>query len=702
MENARISHIGNDFVTDAAEVPLLQGIRDTASALCRSAHACAQETFADEAAADSGVGGESKQVRFAVYRSARLLSQQGDRIAAELGAALVLRVQQVLGPRTAAPTPHRVPLSLVDENQLDTAILMATLAAPALTLHQKLLELVGEALHARGAGASAADIGQALGPAGILEIYVGCVDPLSLEPEVRVLALRAFEKCVLRKLDLLYRQLLRQIDAAAPPEEPAPDVAAQADDPAVVETAGAEALDSMLTLLAGRHRASSVRDADKRPWSRRELLAALRTLQRHDEAADAPPLLERLRRELAGGSDSAAERRRIDDIDSAVVDLVELVFDLVVHNDDVPQPCQALLRRLKPAYVRVAFLDRKLFLSRQHPARCLLDEITGNAATAGGPADAQGQGQVHDHIRAIVERVLNEFDEDLALFGRVLEEFRSETQKHRARAEASEARSVQAAQGRERLAQAWHAVVDCIEPLLAEPRVHELLADFLRRPWAQFLALVHLSGGTDAPAWRENVAVARRLIELSSDGGDAHSRADRVTEASRELVPLIACGLSRVGYQSKDVSVLWVALWRVIVRPDSDVAHTGLRPILLQGPTTQTALIHLDVAAPATIEAPADVAKQPSLPEGLVVGRWLQIRRDDGAAERFKLGWIGVVRRKYLFVDRNGRRAMELDAQSLAELFADGRASLVDSDSRMSGAINDVYRRLGAETTTGT
>lgn len=701
MENARISHVENDFATAAAEVPLLQGIRDTASALCRSAHACAQETFADEAAADSGVGGESKQVRFAVYRSARLLSQQGDRIAGELGAALVLRVQQVLGPRTAAAPPHRVPLSLVDENQLDTAILMATLAAPALTLHQKLLELVSEALHTRGAGAGAADISQALGPAAILEIYVSCVDPLSLEPEVRVLALRAFEKCVLRKLDLLYRQLLRQIDAAAPPEEPAPDVTADADDPGVAETAGAEALDSMLTLLAGRHRASNARDADKRPWSRRELLAALRTLQRHDEAADAPPLLERLRQELAGGSDSAAERRRIDDIDSAVVDLVELVFDLVVHHDDVPQPCQVLLRRLKPAYVRVAFLDRKLFLSRQHPARCLLDEVTGNAATAGGSADAHGQ--VHEHIRALVERVLAEFDEDLALFGRVLEEFRSETQKHRARAEASEARSVQAAQGRERLAQAWHAVVDCVEPLLAEPRVHELLADFLRRPWAQFLALVHLAGGTDAPAWRENVAVARRLVELSSDGGDTHSRADRVTEASRELVPLIARGLSRVGYQSKDVSVLWVALWRVIVRPDSDVAHTGPRPILLQGPTTQTALKHLDITAPAAVEAPAaDVAKQPPLPAGLVVGRWLQIRRDDGATERFKLGWIGVVRRKYLFVDRNGRRAMELDEQSLAELFADGRASLVDSDSRMSGAINDVYRRLGAESTAGT
>ena len=695
MENARTSHPADDFAAAAAEIPLLQGLRDTACALCRSAHACAQETFAGEAAADDGVGGESKQIRFAVYRSARLLSQQGDRIAGELGAALVLRVQQVLGPRSAAPPPRRGPLSLVDESQLDTAILMATLTAPALTLHQRLLGLVSEALHARSAGASSADIGQALGPAGILEIYVSCIDPLSLEPEVRVLALRAFEKCVLRKLDLLYRQLLRLLGTAAPSEEPAPEAPAEADDPAVAETAGAEALDSMLTLLAGRHRASNAREADKRPWSQRELLAALRTLQRRDETADAAPLLERLRQELASGFDAAAERRRIDDIDSAVVDLVELVFDLVVHHEDVPQPCQDLLRRLKPAYVRVAFLDRRLFLSRQHPARCLLDEIT-NCAIAGGPADACQQ--VHDHIRATVERVLSEFDEDLALFGRVLEEFRSETQKHRARAEASEARSVQAAQGRERLAQAWHAVVDCIEPLLAGRRVHELLADFLRRPWAQFLSLVHLAGGTDAPAWRENVAVARRLVELSGGDGDARGRADRVTEASRELVPLIARGLSRVGYQSKDVSVLWVALWRAIVRPDSDVANTGMRPILLQGLTTQTALRHLDIAAPATAEAPAaDVAAPPALPRGLVVGRWLQIRRDDGATGRFKLGWIGVVRRKYLFVDRNGRRAMELDEQSLAELFADGRACLVEGDSRMSGAIDDAYRRLGAE-----
>jgi hypothetical protein len=700
MENARISPTGSDFAAAVAEVPLLQGLRDTASALCRSAHACAQETFAGEAAADDGVGGESKQIRFAVYRSARLLSQQGDRIAEALGDALVRRVQQVLEPRSAAPAPQRGALSLVDESQLDTAILMATLAAPALALHQKLLELVNEALRTRSAAASAAEISQALGPAGILETYVSCIDPLSLEPEVRVLALRAFEKCVLRKLDLLYRQLLRQTGSVVPSEEPAPDVIADADDPGVAETAGAEALDSMLTLLAGRHRASSAREADRRPWSQRELLAALRTLQRRDETADAAPLLERLRRELANGFDAAAERRRIDDIDSAVVDLVELVFDLVVHHEDVPQPCQDLLRRLKPAYVRVAFLDRKLFLSRQHPARCLLDEVTGSAA-AGGPADAGRQ--VHDHIRAMVERVLAEFDEDLALFGRVLEEFRSETQKHRARAEASEARSVQAAQGRERLAQAWQAVVGCVEPLLAERRVHELLADFLRRPWAQFLALVHLAGGNDAPAWRESVAVAQRLVELSGDGGDPRDRADRVTEASRELVPLIARGLSRVGYSSKDVSVLWVALWRVIVRPDSDVVNTGVRPIVPQGPTTQTALRHLDITAPATIAAPAaDVPAPPPLPKGLVVGRWLQIRREDGTSERFKLGWIGVVRRKYLFVDRNGRRAMELDEPSLAELFADGRACLVDGDSRMSGAIDDAYRRLGAETAAGT
>src|SRR5262249_19699954 len=107
----------------------------------------------------------------------------------------------------------RTDLSLMNEQELDFAILIATLAAPAETLCSNLIHALTVAFTDAGYGARAIAMVDSISPRSVIHCYVKAMEGTLLEPEIRVPILSAFERFVLRNLHQLYRDL---IEATSP------------------------------------------------------------------------------------------------------------------------------------------------------------------------------------------------------------------------------------------------------------------------------------------------------------------------------------------------------------------------------------------------------------------------------------------------------------------------------------------------------
>jgi hypothetical protein len=115
------------------------------------------------------------------------------------------------------------------------------------------------------------------------------------------------------------------------------------------------------------------------------------------------------------GDDAPVEMGSLDEM---LVDIVAMMFDFILDDDDLPNAMKALIGRLQIPVLKVAILDRTLFSRRFHPARKLLNTLA--EAAFGWDEVAGADDSLFRKIDELVHRVLDEYDDDIAVFSDVL------------------------------------------------------------------------------------------------------------------------------------------------------------------------------------------------------------------------------------------------------------------------------------------
>ena len=87
----------------------------------------------------------------------------------------------------------------------------------------------------------------------------------------------------------------------------------------------------------------------------------------------------------------------------------------------MPDPIKVLIGRLQIPILKVAILDSSFFNHKKHPARQLLDSIS--KASLGWSDDQQLEDILIKKLEKIVDFLLLEFDQDIAIFEQALDEF---------------------------------------------------------------------------------------------------------------------------------------------------------------------------------------------------------------------------------------------------------------------------------------
>ncbi|MEP6907027.1 MAG: DUF1631 domain-containing protein [Pseudoxanthomonas sp.] len=437
--------------------------------------------------------------------------------------------------------------------------------------------------------------------------------------------------------------------------------------------------------------------------SQREMLSVLSRLQSAPSATlraaigdTGESLAQRLKSEVLSGAtqlgvDPAAAS--LAPVDEDAIDLVGMLFDVMLDERDLEGRPRELIGRLVVPFVKVALLDRRMFVQKTHPARRLLNVLA--EACEGNHGESAAERTLMAKVEEVVGRLTAEFNENLAIFLTLEEEFRDFLGQHKRRIEIAERRAAEIQSGQERLETARVRMAQELSARLDGRHVPQAIDDFMRQPWAHHVTMTVLREGEDGEGLRDALALADGVLE-------------ELTEAQRQII-----------------GKPWLQAWRpslqkvfgsVGMNPDAassavDALHDTLQAVAASRPDLERSLPELpQVVLPKVVE---DDSMAMQLVGGtdtldfdstdadhfraLSIGTWLDFIDKDNKVQAGKLSWVSPISSRLLFVNRRGVRFCVASPEELAMMVRMGRLRTHAEEDAFDSAMQGVIERLDPE-----
>ena len=446
--------------------------------------------------------------------------------------------------------------------------------------------------------------------------------------------------------------------------------------------------------------AASVAVGQQRPLSQREMMSVLSLLQATPSATlraaigeDGESLAQRLKSEVLSGATQLGvdpAQARLDPQDEDAIDLVGMLFDVMLDERDLEGRSRELIGRLVVPFVKVAMLDRRMFVQKTHPARKLLNSLA--EACEGNTGESQAERVLMGKVEEIIERLVAEFNENLAIFLTLEEEFRDFLTQHRRRIEIAERRAAETQRGQEKLEVARTRAASELEWRVEDQHLPQAIDEFLRQPWQHHLTLAVLREGDDGAAVSEALALADGLLE-------------EVSEARRHVggmpwlqawQPVLRKVFASVGVHADAATTAIDALHDTLQaiaesRPELERALPELPQVVLPAPPAADAGgVELEGKVDVTDFDNADADRF----RGMEIGSWLDFVDKDGKVQAGKLSWVSPISSRLLFVNRRGVRFCVASPEELAVMVRLGRLRPHIDDGAFDSAMQGVIDRL--------
>lgn len=458
-------------------------------------------------------------------------------------------------------------------------------------------------------------------------------------------------------------------------------------------------------------------------------LTEAQSLSRQWEDGSVVRLNEQLQPILRAGD---GKPLNVGQVDSDVINLVSMLFDFILEDRQLHPVMKALIGRLQIPVLKVALSDKNFFNRGGHPVRKLLNELALSAI--GWTEKRAGQRDpLREKIETVVDRILNEFTNNVALFEELLKDFSHFMDLDRRRRELVEQRLRDAEEGRARQERASQAAEDLVRELTVQRDIPEPVAGLLNEPWVRYLQWVVLREGDDSERWER----ARNLTEQLVWSVDPRP----VSEATRtELLRAIPAIVDDLRKALQEIS--WDPFATDAAIRDLELAHVDVFQRLVTAPSREESHPPGVVAAPEpeqsddvrpAPESPVDIKQDQSVPEpeqssvepaasapevareaaevggageaspvspqwlekadSLRVGSWIELTRDQTKV-RCKLAAFIKATGKYIFVNRSGAKVAEYHRHELAVDMEAGKISMLDDGLIFDRALESIIDNL--------
>ena len=655
-------------------------------------------------------------------------------------------------------------LSLVQEEQLEEAVAVDAMVAKVLSRDAVALGHLTTRLNAL-VSKKVDDKSNPLGPRALCEAFLDACRDLGVEIKVKLIIFKLFEKSLLGDLDQLYAEVnqlliaagvLPELQSAPPRRNPARGNAGRSARGADAAPAGDGAgghseegmqevfgvLQSLLAEVRGNGLPARELPAGAVPISSNDLLRLLSHLQQRLPEATAPAATEvdlrnQLESLLGRASAKSGKTRVVGEIDEDVINLVSMLFEFILDDRTLPDSLKALIARLQIPMLKVAVLDKTFFSRGSHPARRLLNEIASAALGWGDQDDAQ-RDTLYQRIDQVVQRLLNDFVDDPAIFAELLAEFVAFTGDERRRSDLLEQRTRDAEEGRAKSELARQQVEHALNQRLLGKTLPEAVVRLLQEAWSKVLMLTCLKHGVASAQWQAVLATMDELVWSVEPHDDPQARL-RLLELVPGLLRNLREGLDGAGIdpfvtsdffthlealhvqafqrfkrampavvENAEASVPTLAEEAAQVLPAADVA--SVLPLLERpadsAPEPLDAPAMVAVIEEIVLSAPGERREQEAeitLPEddeallqvdGLRVGSWVEFQEDQEHKLRCKLAAVIKPSGKFIFVNRTGMKVLEKTRMGLAVEFRRSAIRLLDDALLFDRALESVIGNL--------
>jgi hypothetical protein len=447
------------------------------------------------------------------------------------------------------------------------------------------------------------------------------------------------------------------------------------------------------------------------PMAHQEMLSILSVFQAQPpetltEALSDPgdSLAERLKRELLAGAirfGVPAENARVSPADEDTLDLVGMLFEVLLSERVLQDKMRGTLSRLVVPYTKAALIDKKMFLQKAHPARKLLNSLAEASESVTG--DSPQDREVKAKVEGTVDRLVVEFNEDVAIFKELEEEFRDFIETYRKRMELAERRAHESQRGKERLDQARATASAELAVRLGQLEPPPAIEDVLRRYWVHHTTVTWLRQGDGSDAYHQALAEGDTIISAmiaAKQGGTAldaqrealHAALNAVLASSgisgEAVVPVISGVESTLramsgGTELPEVFTVPAHMFEVDAEAEEELQITAAQGINADSGADDD-FVTIDPEQMKRIDA-------------LESGDWIELVDDNGHAEPAKLSWVSPISGRRLFVNRRGLKVCCASVDELAVMMSQGKMSIRDADSAFERAMHQVLGKLQQE-----
>ena len=369
------------------------------------------------------------------------------------------------------------------------------------------------------------------------------------------------------------------------------------------------------------------------------------------------------------------------------IDQLNLMFKLIFEDEDLPSPVKQQLARLQ-IYVFITAIQEDGFLRRSsNPARRLLDCIISSEVeiAKGDNAEFSGIQFIREHIDSLASREFITVES----YAEMLEEYRTYLRENEITIR------------RDRRLEATAKVLPLVKSRLSEIaqplRIQGTSIILFEKVWLPLMVQIALQQGMDSDPWHKTISMVKKQVWSLIPKSTLQEQ-----EELRLALPNVAHSLHRAMRSLKLAEALQQSLRDYFKLEQQNVVESTARNIVeakrrtrslsaqsfdnMEDTTEFDAMMQTGV-----FQIPPDMlvafnAVKPVKPKkidqvsALSVGDWINIRQD-GLKLLGKVAWKSEDASLFIFVDRDGKRICEVDAQKLAEQFEAGEVSLTDGSS---------------------
>jgi len=459
-------------------------------------------------------------------------------------------------------------------------------------------------------------------------------------------------------------------------------------------------------------------------FTTQELLGSLTTLQQDVEGAlpsgGAHAVGNYLRVQLQNtGEANDKSTRQLNPIDNDLIDVVCLIFDYILDDPQLPPSAKASIRRLQIPMLKVAILDKQFFSSHGHPARDLLNLL---AQSATGIDSSDEDDPILGKIDDMVQRILDEFSDDIILFSELKQEFDQflQTQRSREKELLSELERRQSEREEMALARAW--VRETLEQHLLGRTLPGVVADIILGPWKDVMLQTYLTEGEDSTLWKTQI----RFIDVlawSVEPKEIKLDKNKLGNIIRQLITTLRDGLNQINYPQAEIDGIFAALepyhlasvrgQHVQQAPDKNaaldnaIANTEAEYADMQTDANKPAIgedylgddkvILEDIVLEGWEDDPMLDAindEYLDLARHLEMGKWVEFQDKDGNRRHAKLAWKSELLGEYTFLNWKFDVVADKSLIELADDLRLGKAKVMNDVPLMDRALSSVLTTL--------